>query len=209
VIEIYAITDAPPATLPDAADLCVIANAGLVAFCGLAQERTVTPSLLWRHEQIVETLMKTCDLLPVRFGTQVEDAHAAATVLARQQDELKAALDRVRGAVELAVRVVDSEREPQPAAVFSSGADYMRAKAMLTQDVARVARAIHDPLAGMARASRVMRQVRTREALRSAYLVARDVVGQFVDRVSSLQRANPDLHVLCTGPWPPYSFVSE
>lgn len=209
MIEIYAITDAPPATLPGVAELRVIANSGLVAFCGPAQERKVTPNLLWRHEEIVETLMKTCDLLPVRFGTQVEDEHAAAMVLARQEAELKAALERVRGAVELAVRVVDGEREPQPVAVFTSGAEYMRAKAMHSQDVARVARAIHEPLAGMARESRVKRQVRAHEAMCSAYLVGRDVVGQFVDRVSSLQRANPYLHVLCTGPWPPYSFVSE
>lgn len=209
MIEIYAITDAPPATLPGAAELRLVENAGLVAFCGPAQERSVTPNLLWRHEEIVEILMKTCDLLPARFGTQVEDEHAAAMVLARQRADLQAALDRVRGAVELAVRVVDSDREPQPVAVFSSGAEYMRAKAMHAQDVARVARAIHEPLTRMARASRVMRQVSTRDAMCSAYLVAREVVGQFVDRVSSLQRANPDMHVLCTGPWPPYSFVSE
>jgi hypothetical protein len=209
VIEIYAITDAPPATLPGTAGLNVVTNGGLVAFCGPGQERKMAPSLLWRHEEIIETLMKTCDLLPVRFGTQVEDEHAAAMVLARQRVQLQAALDRVRGAVELAVRVVDNDREPQPVAVFSSGVDYMRAKAAQAQDVERVTQAIHEPLAGMARASRVMRQVRAREAMCSAYLVARDVVSQFVDRVSCLQRANPDLQVLCTGPWPPYSFVSE
>jgi hypothetical protein len=169
----------------------------------------MTPDVLWRHEDVVETLMKTCDLLPVRFGTQVEDEHAAAMVLARQERELKAALDRVRGAVELSVRVIAGERERQPAPVFASGADYLRAKAHQVEDETRVATAIHEPLSRLARASRRTRRLQGREALCSAYLVDRGAITFFSKGVAALRRANPDLHLLCTGPWPPYSFVSE
>jgi Gas vesicle synthesis protein GvpL/GvpF len=209
VIEIYAITDSPPATPPSAVDLRVVENAGLFAFCGPAQRRDVSEGLLWRHEEIVETLMKTCDLLPVRFGTQVDDEHSVAMVLARQRNELCAALGRVRGAVELSVRVVSVDREAQPAVVFVSGADYLRSKASEAEEQARVASAVHEPLALMARASRKLRQVSGHESLCFAYLVDRGAVASFAARVDGVRLSNPDLHVLCTGPWPPYSFVRE
>jgi hypothetical protein len=43
--------------------------------------------------------------------------------------------------------------------------------------------------------------------LRAAYLIDRDAQRTFADRVADLQAANPELRLLCTGPWPPYSFV--
>jgi hypothetical protein len=44
------------------------------------------------------------------------------------------------------------------------------------------------------------------EALRAAYLVDRDAVGAFAARVAQLQAAQHGAQILCTGPWPPYSF---
>jgi len=43
--------------------------------------------------------------------------------------------------------------------------------------------------------------------LRAAYLVERPVVARFGSRVQRLQAEHPEAAVLCTGPWPPYSFV--
>jgi hypothetical protein len=43
------------------------------------------------------------------------------------------------------------------------------------------------------------------EVLRAASLVDRAALPRFRDAVEELQR--PDVSVLCTGPWPPYSFV--
>jgi len=34
------------------------------------------------------------------------------------------------------------------------------------------------------------------------------VVQEFVDTVAVLQRTTTNLQVLCTGPWPPYSFAT-
>jgi hypothetical protein len=70
------------------------------------------------------------------------------------------------------------------------------------------AEALHAPLAGIARAS-VRRGTRRRpELLRAAYLVDRDAVARFVRAVEAAQAANPQLSLLCTGPWPPYSFTT-
>jgi Gas vesicle synthesis protein GvpL/GvpF len=209
VIGIYAITDTPPKTLPLAEELRRIECGELVAFCGPGGERRVSADLLWRHEHIVETLMKTCDLLPVRYGTQVEDEPAAVRVLERRRSELKAALDRVRGAVELGLRVVAPSPDPGEPPAPRSGAEYLRAKARAAGREERLAERVHEPLEGMARASHRRQRLAGRELLAAAYLVDRGAVSAFIESVAAIQAANPDLRLLCTGPWPPYSFVSE
>jgi hypothetical protein len=45
--------------------------------------------------------------------------------------------------------------------------------------------------------------------LRNAYLVERRVVPRFRAVVERLQLAHPEVAILCTGPWPAYSFVSD
>jgi hypothetical protein len=45
------------------------------------------------------------------------------------------------------------------------------------------------------------------ELLHASYLVERPVVAEFRAAAQRLQREHRDAAVLCTGPWPPYSFV--
>ena len=199
MIELYAITDDPK---PPAPPLQAVQSDGLAVLYAEAERREVTSETLWRHEQVVEKLMAERDLLPVRFGTLVPDAHAAAQAVAERRAELAISLDRVRGAVELAVRVETREPEAAPAARAESGRDYMSAKA---RRVAKV-RLVHDPLALAARESVLHPGP---ELLRAAYLVDRDAVDDFVALVRRLQETHSELDVLCTGPWPPYSFAGE
>jgi len=44
--------------------------------------------------------------------------------------------------------------------------------------------------------------------LTAAYLVERNQVAAFRQAVEALSAAYPALRFLCTGPWPPYSFVT-
>jgi hypothetical protein len=69
--------------------------------------------------------------------------------------------------------------------------------------------AIHRPLAAEARATKQLPARDPAELLRSAYLVGRGRVESFVDHVTRLQAAHPTLRLLCTGPWPPYSFSDD
>jgi Gas vesicle synthesis protein GvpL/GvpF len=197
LIELYAITDDPAPPRPP---LRAVRCDGLTALCAPAERRQVTPEALWRHEEVVEALMEERDLLPVRFGTLVPDEDAAARAVAQRRAELAASLDRVRGAVELALRAHPREPEEDGPLRGESGRDYMRAKARRVQ----AARLLHEPLAFIARESVVQPGP---ELLRAAYLVDRDAVETFVSLVRRLQQAHPKLDVLCTGPWPPYSFA--
>jgi Gas vesicle synthesis protein GvpL/GvpF len=196
VIELYAITDDPS---PPAPPLRAVRSDGLTALCAPAERRGMTAEVLWRHEEVVEALMEERNLLPMRFGTLVKDDEAAARALDERRDELKMSLDRVRGAVELAVcAAADPSSEGTVGAL--SGTEYMRAKAHQTE----AAGLLHEPLAFLARESVVQPGP---ELLRAAYLVDREAVESFVGLVRRLQATHEDLHILCTGPWPPYSFA--
>jgi hypothetical protein len=196
VIELYAITDDPS---PPDPPLRAVRSDGLTALYAPAERRQLTAEVLWRHEEVVESLMAERDLLPMRFGTLVQDDEAAVRALDERREELKASLDRVRGAVELSVRAA-TDASSEGTAVGLSGTEYMRAKAHRTE----AAGLLHEPLAFLARESVVQPGP---ELLRAAYLVDRDAVESFVGLVRRLQATHEDLHILCTGPWPPYSFA--
>ena len=119
--------------------------------------------------------------------------------MAARRDELRAALERVRGAVELAVRARANEAEAALPAT-RNGREYLAARLGRS----RAAVELHEPLAALARASVIQPGD---ELLRAAYLVDRDAAAAFIERVRDLQRAHPELALVCTGPWPPYSFA--
>ncbi|HEX4689436.1 MAG TPA: GvpL/GvpF family gas vesicle protein [Solirubrobacteraceae bacterium] len=195
MIELLAITEA--GAVPDPPVLAVPSD-GVSVLCAPAS--TVEPDVdsLWRHEDLLERLMTERPLLPVRYGTRVPDEAAAAAAVAGRGAALMALLDHVRGAVELAVRVRAADAPDPP--VTSSGAGYLRARTTRSQ----AADSVHAALAALARDSRTRVGV---EPLRAAYLVDRHAVAGFVSRVRELQDAQPELAILCTGPWPPYSFA--
>jgi hypothetical protein len=198
VIELLAITDAATAPPPP---LQAVRSGGLSAICApAAAGDEPTADALWRHEALLERLMEERDLLPVRFGTRLPDEAAARRAIDARHGELTAGLERVRGAVELALRV---EARGAACSGDGTGRGYMTARAAGL----RTAAAVHEPLAALARAS-VLRP--GRELLRAAYLVDRGAVDAFVALVTHLQRVHDDaLALVCTGPWPPFSFAEE
>ncbi len=214
MIQLIAITDHPGPPLPDLIPLRAVPADGLAAVCAPAEREDATVDALWRHEETVEALMEDRDLLPVRYGTRLEDEAAAARAIDERREELVAALERVRGAVELSLRVIAAEREEGDARrpanrAELSGAEYIRAKARLVARHEAGVRTLHEPLDALARESVVRPPRPPSELLRGAYLVDRSAVGSFTALVARAQQASPELRLLLTGPWPPYSFVER
>ena len=205
MIELYAITDHPGPPLPDVAPLRVVPIDGLAGVYSTASDAELSPEALWRHEEVVEALMADRDLLPVRYGTRLDDEAAIARALEERREELAAALDRVRGAVELSVRAA---APGAPELAGAGGSDYLRARARAAAGHDRTARVLHEPLSALARAS-VEGTPHPPELFRAAYLVEHDAVERFTEAVGRLQNANQGLSLLCTGPWPPYSFAER
>lgn len=192
MIELLAITDDPAPTGPP---LRIVPAGGLAVVVAPASEGEVDADALWRREALLEELMEQRALLPVRYGTLVEDDAAAAAAVAGRGEALAGALRRVRGAVELSVRAVAAD-EPDEA----SPSERLQARAARE----RTAAALHERLAA---AAREHARHGGRELLRAAYLVDRADVGRFVSVVRELQAEHGELSILCTGPWPPYSFA--
>lgn len=168
----------------------------------------IDAATLWDYERAVERLMAMRPILPARFPTILEDERGVETALRRRRREWHDALGRARGAVELAVRATVSGPHPAPPAGSPSmpGTAYLSARLELR----RRARELAEALAGLdalARARRVRLLTRPRLALAGAYLVERGRVPDFTARVAELDAALPAVALLCTGPWPPYSFV--
>ena len=208
MIELYGITRHPGPALPALAPLRLVAGDGLAIVCVPAGgDEDTTAQALWRHEAVVEALMEDRDVLPVRYGTRLADEAAARRVLAERHDEFAGALRRIEGAFELSVRCALAS-QAETASAAASGAAYVARKTRAAAAADEAARAVHDPLALLARESRSRTPRGPAEILRAAYLVDRDGVDGFTRRVGELQTEHARLRLLCTGPWPPYSFVA-
>jgi hypothetical protein len=86
------------------------------------------------------------------------------------------------------------------------GASYLRDRLELRQSARRVA-SVLDPLTSLARGSRRSLVPRPDLPVLDAYLVDRGRVQEFVAMVEQLDDRLDDVELVCTGPWPPYSFA--
>jgi len=167
----------------------------------------------------VEAFMADSTVLPVRFGTVLADKAAVQATLAAHYSHFVTNLDRVRGRVELGLRVLwDNNDCPidkdDRTRVAGSGRAYLLARMQeerrahaWRQRGEALAAELDGPLADLAVESTHQVLVTPRLLLTAAYLVERRVVVPFQRRVETLNGAYPGLRFLCTGPWPPYSFV--
>jgi hypothetical protein len=164
------------------------------------------PDALWRHDQVVEAAMSRGAVLPARFGTTFTDTSALATALERGQAALRRQLERVRGCVELAVRVSLPPLAPHAPA---DGRNYLHVKLARQHERQAVAERTLVPLAAHAVRSHRPTNPAETSTLTASYLVRAGEVDRFAERVRILARRHSELSLSCTGPWPPYSFVGE
>jgi hypothetical protein len=223
VIWVYAICERPDMPPPRRrgiaqAPLDGVREGDLLAVISRHAHAPGDPALdtLWVHERVVERIMLDRAVLPMRFGSRLPDEAALRHVLATRQDEFLATLARVRGRVEVGVRAMQPGGASQatdgpstlPARVATTGREYLEAKLRNGRLVEHEATALHEPLAKLA--VEVNRQPARApdELLRASYLINNADLARFRATVERLQRSHPDVAILCTGPWPPYSFVS-
>lgn len=154
------------------------------------------------HARTVNELMAAHPLLPARYGTRVSDEEA--TALVRDHPEaLRAALSRVAGAVELAVSA--RMHGEAGAGEKSSGAAYLQARLAQRRRGQAVLEHLQ-ALIPLAREHVCRDDGQDGPSVRVAYLVERERVAEFVAAVRELDETYAELELVCTGPWPPYSF---
>ncbi len=179
------------------------------------------------HEEVIERLMAERRVLPVRFGAVFSSKERLTAALEKRQAVLIADLERLDGQVEVGVRLLwdgEARRAAIGAAVQTDdalkgggpGSQYLRER---MQEVAIERRLRQQAATLAARCEAVLRPLATALHVRVlttgqipvsiACLVKRDAVATLVDAVAALHDLEPDTRAVCTGPWPPYHFVSD
>jgi hypothetical protein len=163
---------------------------------------------LWDHERVVEALMARGAVLPMRFGSVLDDDAAVVELLRARDAELRDALARVTGAIELGVRAAWAVEEPPSGdRPVANGAAYLQGLMQRRRRASDLAERIDTPLSALARDSRRRLLVTPNLPLSGAYLVDQGRLEAFRARVAALDEEIGAAQIVCTGPWPPYSFV--
>jgi hypothetical protein len=214
---LYAIADAGHVMSPglsglDGHPLRSVARGDLAAVVSECRAGpTVTPDALLRFEQAVEGLMGDRTVLPARFGTTLPDEDAAAQLLVSRHDQFADSLRRVAGAVELGVRAGWSDDDAvsgRPSGP-DAGAQYLLGRLERRHRARQLSDEIDAAVGDLARDSSRRILARTESPVAAAYLVPRPRVDEFLARCHSLKDTIAGANLVCTGPWPPYSFVTR
>jgi hypothetical protein len=187
---------------------------------------------LWRHEEVIEALMDRRAVLPVRFGTMLASEREVADMLCRAYSQFLDDIERVRDHVEIGMRfLATAERQPEadlaPVRDTGSGATrvsgdrpapgtaYLQAKVARERTLRHrrgvqleMVHKVYATLASHASAGRLDAEPANRQGISAAFLVPRDRLAGFRVMVGWIADVYPELALLCTGPWPAYSFVS-
>lgn len=189
MIHVYGVVDElrelPPVAGVDGAPLERRRVDGLELVVSDGAGTEVTQAAVLRHAEVVEGLMsRSGAVLPAQFGRPFGDEAELEAAIRPKTRDLERGLERVRGCAEFGLRVAGESVSA------GSGTEYMRAR--LSQQHAV------EPLERLARATTP-----------NAYLVPLENVEAFQEAVRRLQAEHPELTIVCTGPWPPYSFGAE
>jgi hypothetical protein len=188
-----------------------------------------TADTLLDHETVVEALCQAGPVLPVRFGTILGSQEAVIQALTSRCDVLLADLKRVGNKVELGLTILFGETQgqseapnpPHPLPKLSAcspgpGTRYLQSRASFYQHEAAQQDQTHLVLEELQRIlhpltldQRYRTLLEPRLAIRAAYLVHQGRVREVQQAIETQRQTRPTLRWLISGPWPPYSFVSD
>ena len=193
-----------------------------------------TEENLWIHEGVIEALMKKQCALPVRYNTCVSDLETLEEIMFRNLEAYYKDLQRLEGCVELGIRILPSNNSQhsgasqanrlalstyQPdrqCADRSSGQSYLTSRLAQKkvqdaweQSAAELARSIHHKVLEKAREGVQRIQVHPIPMITGAYLVEKGALHAIQQLIGRLREEHQSFEFLCTGPWPPYHFVTQ
>ncbi|HLA83511.1 MAG TPA: GvpL/GvpF family gas vesicle protein [Thermoguttaceae bacterium] len=183
--------------------------------CAAINASEVPPKPL-EHVLALDAIHRWITVLPIRFGTSMTDEEGVCRLLQEQRQELLECLDRVEGTFEIGLRITPSMCQPaevRPPARVSSSADYLADRRALYQREDRLSGQAGQTsdryvcgLDGLYQQWRLLGSSLP-VVIRLAFLVERDRVDLFRERVKTLRDAREGELCEFLGPWPPYSFV--
>lgn len=239
VIHLYGLTQAPgPAAesfcdlkgVDGAAPVEPLACAGLICWISRVPEAEFGENLSknmqdldWLaaatigHQQVVSAIAEAADILPARFGIEFLSDESLRSHIENRQPVLRADFNRIRGKQEWGVKVFALPVVAIPKKKVRTGKEYLEAKSALSRraadrespellDFAKALRAIADEVADGGKFAGARRDLEFHKTV----LLKRADRKKLESLVRSYSRKWKTTRRLeCTGPWPPFSFVSQ
>jgi hypothetical protein len=169
-----------------------------------------------RHQQVISAIAEAADILPARFGIEFLNEDSLRRHIESRQSHWKADLDRIRGKEEWGVKVFGLPIVAAPKKKIRSGKEYLQAKSALSRRVidraspellefAKGLQSLADNVAEGGKFAAASRDLEFHKTI----LMKRANRKQLESLVRSYSRKWKDRRrIECTGPWPPFSFVS-
>ena len=214
------------------AQVQAIASASLISWVSLVSKSEFADNLVknmesldWlaavsvRHQRVVSALSEKRALLPARFGTVFLSESSLKQHIAERKASLQSDLKRIQEADEWGVKVFGELPQKSVAAQTPhSGREYLSAKAAVLQ--ARSANAADGEIVGFVEALKQLAQELSpggavssgqRGLLWHGSILLRRTDRKKLERLlARFSREWEDQRrIECTGPWPPYSFVTR
>jgi hypothetical protein len=172
------------------------------------------------HDLVIRRLLEVATVVPLRFGSIHRDREGVAQFLDSRRTELVAALARLRGRVEVGVKVWLEPDQEAPASSAATGREYLERQRAERERRAGAGAELDDRLRSVhgrllaAAADGVLNRPQARElsgdprrmVMNAAYLVPAEH-DAFLAEVERLRREHPQLALEVTGPWAPYNFA--
>jgi hypothetical protein len=168
---------------------------------------------LERQDAVVRRLAERfAAILPARFGEVFADEASLAGRIASREREMTEALARVRGCVQMTLRVFgEPAPEPETAEEGGPGSRYLAARRRAAERARSLPEIepLREALRPLLRAERIERHG-AGPLLGTAYhLVLRGQDGAYREALESARERIGGRRVAATGPWPPYAFAPE
>jgi hypothetical protein len=204
----------------DAAPVRALDAAGVSAWVSDTPNASMSPSVARArvHDDVVRDAMARATPVPARFGQVLADDAALAQWIDERRESLVESLARVRGCVEMSVRILLAGHDAAPGqAPRESGSAYLRwvrERQQTRQSVTDQAEFLRRGVARAVEEAGVVREVRWAtvapgaRSLEAAHLVPRDLVARHREVVRSAVERDHRMKVMVSGPWAPYTFCA-
>lgn len=171
-----------------------------------------------RHQRVVAAIHDRQAVLPARFGVVFVNEASLTEDMASRKAALKASLRRTSDADEWGIKLFAQPRTAPAVTQARSGKEYLQRKSALLQakpsrtlepEIKQFAEEVADLVTASAEGGKVGAG---QPGLRwqSSVLLPRSRRAKFRSLLARFARKFADrFRVECTGPWPPYSFVSD
>lgn len=220
----------------DGGEVGVITEGELVVWVSQGAAVPVSIARLHEHDRVVRSALMSETPLPLRFGSRFASVDDARRLLDARKIGFSEALVRVRGTVEMGLRITtidhDAREADEPCRIAGAGhhspekADNVEPREIGPGRSYLETR--RDEIAGPARAienaDQLLMEIETELAdlgfpcVRTvvseggvlgslAHLVQRKRIGEYRARIHTMRRHRGSFRIAPSGPWAPYSFV--